>query len=154
MFSEQSWVQIIVASIGSASAVAVAVLAALLPWLISTRRKATAAVAGSAKAVAAADQAREAITNGHPEHVRDSMDRQHEETLAAISGLRDELGGVKTDVRGIQSDIRGVRRDVGRVADRQDKTDERLATAIDRLRDVEDTQPHPHAGVPQPRRKR
>lgn len=147
MFSESSWVQIIVASIGSASAVAVAVLAALLPWLVSTRRKATAAVAGSSRAVAAAVEAREAITNGHPEHVRDSMDRQHEETLAAISGIRDELGGVKSDIRGVQSDIRGVRRDVGRIANRQDTLD-------DRQRELEHTIPHPPTGSAQPRRKR
>lgn len=145
MFSETSWVQIIVASIGSASAVAVAVLAALLPWLVSTRRKATAAVAGSSRAVAAAVEAREAITNGHPEHVRDSMDRQHGETLAAISGMRDELGGVKADLRAVQSDVRGVRKDVGRLADRQEKLD-------DRQRLLEDTIPHPHV-VPELRRK-
>lgn len=102
---------IVIAAIGSAGLV----LAAVIPVLLSTRNKASAAASRAASAASTAVEAREAITNGHTEHVRVAMDRQHVETLKAIDDVRREVG---RDIGGLRVEIRQEREDRGRLEDR------------------------------------
>lgn len=106
--SEQAIVAIAVAALSSAGIV----LAALMPAMISTRRKASAAIAAGVAA-------REAVTNSHPEHIRDMLDRYQQENRDGFRDVAREIGGVK-------SDVRGVRRDIGRMADEQVEQSRRL----------------------------
>ncbi len=85
------------------------VLAAVLPVVVSTRRKA-------ASAETAAVQAKKEITNGHSEHVRDQLDRQHAEAMKATDELRATF---EKRADRMAADIGGVRKDIGRLADAQ-----------------------------------
>lgn len=114
--TEQALVAILVQGIASSGLVLVAVL----PVLLSTRKKASAA-ATDAKA------AREQVQNSHTVNFRDDHDTKHGEVMAAIAR-------VDQRVVNVESDMRGMRRDIGRLADADARHDERI-------HDLERTQP-------------
>lgn len=106
------------------------VLAAVLPAVISTRRTAK-------RAETAAVQAKKEITNGHSEHVRDQLDRQHAEALQATNELRATF---EKRADRLASDISGIRRDVGRLADAQAEQGKAIHTLqLQQLRDHPET---------------
>ncbi|GAA1736756.1 hypothetical protein [Microcella frigidaquae] len=102
------------------------VLAAVLPAVISTRRSAK-------RAESAAVQAKKEITNGHSEHVRDQLDRQHAEAMKATDELRSTF---EKRADRLASDMSGIRRDVGRLADAQAEQGKAIHTLqLQQLRD-------------------
>ena len=106
------------------------VLAAVLPALVSNRRQA-------ARAETAAVQAKKEITNGHSEHVRDQLDRQHAEAMKATDELRATF---EKRADRLASDMSGIRRDVGRLADAQAEQGKAIHTLqLQQLRDHPET---------------
>lgn len=114
--TEAAIVSIIVQGIATSGVV----LVALLPLLLSTRKKVTAA-AVDAKA------ARAQVENSHTANFRDDHDEKHGEVMDAIKR-------VDRRVENVEADLRGARRDIGRLADADMRHDERI-------HDLEKTQP-------------
>ncbi|MDH6181806.1 septal ring factor EnvC (AmiA/AmiB activator) [Microbacteriaceae bacterium SG_E_30_P1] len=104
-----NWENIIVQAVASAGVIS----AALLPVLVSTRRKASSAAKD-------ASAARSQVQNSHTKNFRDDHDDKHTAVMSAIAR--------------VESDIRGVRRDVGRLADADVRHEQRI-------HDLEQTQP-------------
>lgn len=104
------WMPAIVAMIGSTGVV----LSILIPILMSSRKKASTENQAT----------REQITNGHSEHIRETLDRHQRETVKAISGVEQRLGD---RIEGVHVELRDIRKH-GAVQD-------------DRLLDLEKTGP-------------
>lgn len=82
----------IVAMIGATGAT----LGIIVPLLFSNRKRASREIKAT----------REQITNGHSEHIRETLDRHQRETVRAISGvetrLSDRIEGVHEELRDIR----------------------------------------------------
>lgn len=87
-----NWMPAIVSAIGAAGLV----LAAVIPVMLTSKRKTIAKI----------QDTREQITNGHDEHLRVTLDRHQKETLSAINDMRksvqDDIGGIRAELRGIR----------------------------------------------------
>ncbi|MBN9141094.1 hypothetical protein [uncultured Microbacterium sp.] len=87
-------IELLGASIGGASLV----LAAVLPVLLSTRKRAGTA---AEHARTAAEQ----TTNSHESNLRDDLDEKHSENAGRIGKLERRLGGVERGVRRIEEHL-------------------------------------------------
>lgn len=104
-----------------------AIVVALIPVLISTRRHARNAATDAA-------EARYQVANDHTTNLREEGDERHQENTKLLNAVLTRVDELAERITGVKSDIRGIRRDVGRLAD-ADRTHE------DRIHELEKTHP-------------